>query len=66
MRNRAAVSLPFYVTRSSLTNGDLVGELGFIDGTRHYASLVASLPTRVLGIGRDRLANYIYKQHGRY
>ena len=90
------------VTPSSLTNGDLVGELGFIDGTRHYASLVASVPTRVFGIEREKLeallpthpdivyrvmraiiravheiqrrismqstelANYIYKQHGRY
>ena len=90
------------VTLFSLGSGDFVGELGFIDGTRHYASLVASTPTRVFGIEREKLeallpthpdvvyrvmraiirtvheiqrrismqstelANYIYKQHGRY
>jgi CRP-like cAMP-binding protein len=90
------------VTLFSQTAGDLVGELSFIDGTRHYASLVAIAPTRVLGIEREKLeallpahpeivyrvmraiirtvheiqrrismqatelANYIYKQHGRY
>ena len=43
------------VTLFSLTHGDFVGELGFIDGTRHYASLVASVPTRVFGIQREKL-----------
>jgi CRP/FNR family transcriptional regulator, cyclic AMP receptor protein len=86
----------------SLSAGDLVGELSFIDGTLHYASLVAIGPTRVFGLEREKLeallpahpeivyrvmraiirtvheiqrrismqsvelANYIYKQHGRY
>lgn len=86
----------------TLGAGDLVGELSFIDGTKHYASLVATGPTRVFGLERERLeallpvhpeivyrvmraivrtvhqiqrrlsmqsvelANYIYKQHGRY
>jgi CRP-like cAMP-binding protein len=90
------------VTLFSQSAGDLVGELSFIDGTRHYASLVAAGPTRVFGIEREKLeallpehpdlvyrvmraiirtvheiqrrismqanelANYIYKQHGRY
>jgi CRP-like cAMP-binding protein len=90
------------VTLLSLGAGDLVGELGFIDGTEHYASLVATSPTRVFGLEREKLesllqahpevvyrvmraiirtvhqiqrrlsmqsvelANYIYKQHGRY
>ena len=89
-------------TMFTLSTGDLVGELSFIDGTRHFASLVALGPTRVFGIERERLeallpshpqlvyrvmrgiirtvhelqrrismqsielANYIYKQHGRY
>jgi len=89
-------------TLFALSAGDLVGELSFIDGTRHFASLVAAAPTRVLGLERERLeallpahpelvyrvmraiirtvhelqrrismqatelANYIYKQHGRY
>ena len=90
------------VTLFTLGPGDLVGELSFIDGTSHYASLVATGPTRVFGIEREKLesllhahpdivynvmraiirtvhliqrrlsmhsvelANYIYKQHGRY
>jgi CRP-like cAMP-binding protein len=90
------------VTLLSLDAGDLVGELGFIDGSQHYASLVATSPTRVFGLEREKLesllqvhpeivyrvmraiirtvhqiqrrlsmqsvelANYIYKQHGRY
>jgi CRP/FNR family cyclic AMP-dependent transcriptional regulator len=90
------------VTLFTLGAGDLVGELSFIDGTRHYASLVAVSPTRVFGIEREKLeslleahpeivyrvmraivrtvhqiqrrlsmqsvelANYIYKQHGKY
>ena len=90
------------VTLFTLGPGDLVGELSFIDGTKHYASLVAASPTRVFGIEREKLesllhahpdivynvmraivrtvhqiqrrlsmhsvelANYIYKQHGRY
>ncbi|MEO8346325.1 MAG: cyclic nucleotide-binding domain-containing protein [Betaproteobacteria bacterium] len=90
------------VTLFTLGPGDLVGELSFIDGTPHYASLVADGPTRVFGIERGQLesllhghpevvynvmraivrvvhqiqrrlsmhsveiANYIYKQHGRY
>jgi len=89
-------------TLFELGAGDLVGELSFIDGTRHFASLVATVPTRVFGLERERLeallpaqpglvyrvmraiirtvheiqrhmsmqstelANYIYKQHGRY
>jgi CRP/FNR family cyclic AMP-dependent transcriptional regulator len=90
------------VTLYSLCAGDLVGELSFIDGTHHYAALVAIGPTRVFGLEREKLeallpthpevvyrvmraiirtvheiqrrismqsielANYIYKQHGRY
>lgn len=90
------------VTLVSLGAGDLVGELGFIDGSPHYAALVATAPTRVFGLEREKLesllqhhpeivyrvmraiirtvhqiqrrlsmqsaelANYIYKQHGRY
>jgi CRP/FNR family transcriptional regulator, cyclic AMP receptor protein len=90
------------VTLFTLGPGDLVGELSFIDGTNHYASLVAASPTRVFGIEREKLesllhahpevvyrvmraivrtvhqiqrrlsmhsvelANYIYKQHGKY
>lgn len=93
---------PDAVTLFAQSAGDFVGELSFIDGTRHYASVVALAPTRVFGLERERLeallpthpeivyhvmraivrtvheiqrrismqsaelANYIYKQHGRY
>jgi CRP-like cAMP-binding protein len=36
---------PERVTLLTLTAGDLVGELSFIDETPHYASLVATSPT---------------------
>jgi CRP/FNR family cyclic AMP-dependent transcriptional regulator len=43
------------VTLATLTAGDLVGELSFIDETPHYASLIATSPTRVFGLERQRL-----------
>ncbi len=43
------------LTLLTLTTGDLVGELSFIDETPHYASLVATGPTRVFGLERERL-----------
>ena len=43
------------VTLVTLTAGDLVGELSFIDETPHYASLVATTPTRVFALERQRL-----------
>ena len=43
------------VTLVTLTAGDLVGELSFIDETPHYASLVATSPTRVFGLERQQL-----------
>jgi CRP/FNR family transcriptional regulator, cyclic AMP receptor protein len=93
---------PDAVTLNTLTNGDFMGELGFIDGLARYASLVALGQARVFGLEREalesllpqhadvvyrvmraiirtvhdiqrrlsmqsiELANYIYKQHGRY
>jgi CRP-like cAMP-binding protein len=93
---------PEAVTLFTLTQGDLVGELSFLDETKHYATLVAAGPTRVFGLEREdleallpvepqlvyrvmraivrtvheiqrrlsmqsvELANYMYKQHGRY
>ena len=89
-------------TLFTMARGDLVGELSFLDETKHYAALVATFPTRVLGLEREKLeallsrdpqlvyrvmraivrtvheiqrrismqtvelANYVYKQHGRY
>ena len=93
---------PEAATLFTLSRGDLVGELSFLDETKHYAALVASSPSRILGLEREKLealltqhpqlvyrvmraivrtvheiqrrismqavelANYIYKQHGRY
>ena len=50
---------PERVTLLTLTAGDLVGELSFIDETRHYASLVAVGPTRVFGLERERLESLL-------
>ena len=43
------------VTLLTLTTGDLVGELSFIDDTPHYASLTSIGPTRVFGLERQKL-----------
>jgi CRP/FNR family cyclic AMP-dependent transcriptional regulator len=47
------------ITFFTLSAGDLVGELSFIDGTRHYASLVALGPTRVFGLEREKLESLL-------
>ncbi len=44
-----------------LDAGDFVGELGFIDGTKHYASLVALEATRVLSLERQPLEGLLEK-----
>jgi CRP-like cAMP-binding protein len=46
---------PERMTLLTLTSGDLVGELSFIDETPHYGSLVATTSTRVFGLERERL-----------
>lgn len=46
---------PDEVNLFSLSAGDLVGELSFIDGTKHYASLVALGNTQVFGLEREQL-----------
>jgi CRP/FNR family transcriptional regulator, cyclic AMP receptor protein len=43
----------------SLSAGDFADELGFMDGTRHYASLVASGGARVLGLEREKLESLL-------
>ena len=50
---------PERVTLLTLTAGDLVGELSFIDETPHYASLIAASPTRVFGLERERLESLL-------
>ena len=46
---------PEAVTLFTLTAGDFVGELSFIDATPHYASVVAASPARVIGLEREKL-----------
>ena len=46
---------PEALTLFALSTGDLVGELGFIDETPHYASLVAIGPTVVFALEREKL-----------
>lgn len=47
------------VTLLTLTSGDLVGELSFIDESPHYASLVAIGPTRVFELEREKLESLL-------
>jgi CRP/FNR family transcriptional regulator, cyclic AMP receptor protein len=47
------------VTLFSLNAGDLVGELSFIDDTKHYAALVAQGDTLVFGLGREQLESLL-------
>jgi CRP-like cAMP-binding protein len=56
MRNAGAGGL---VTLLTLTAGDLVGELSFLDETPHYASLVATGPTCVFGLERGKLESLL-------
>jgi len=46
---------PDAVTLFTMSKGDLVGELSFLDETKHYATLVAAGPTRVFGLEREDL-----------
>jgi len=43
------------VTLHTLSAGDFVDELGFLDGTPYYASKVAMSDVTVLGLARERL-----------
>jgi CRP-like cAMP-binding protein len=40
-------------------SGDFVDELSFMDGSEHYASLVALGDTRVLGLKRETLESLL-------
>jgi CRP-like cAMP-binding protein len=46
---------PDAVTLHTLATGDLVDELGFMDGTPYYASKVAMSDLQVLGLAREAL-----------
>ncbi len=47
------------VTLITLSAGDLVDEMSFIDGSEHYASLIALGETRVFGLEREKLESLL-------
>ena len=47
------------VTINTLSAGDFVGEMGFMDGTEAYASKVALGATRVLALEREKLESLV-------
>ncbi|MEO8304761.1 MAG: Crp/Fnr family transcriptional regulator [Betaproteobacteria bacterium] len=50
---------PEELTFFTIGAGDFADELSFMDGTEHYASLVARGDTRVLGLERERLESLL-------
>ncbi len=50
-----------WVTLQVLGEGDMAGELGFIDGTRHCASLRSIGPSRVVSLEREKFESLIEK-----
>jgi len=50
---------PAETVLATLHAGDLAHELGFLDGTPRFATLVATSPTRVLMLDRARLESLI-------
>ena len=50
---------PEQVTLVTMGAGDFADELGFMDGAKHYASLMARGDTRVLGIEREKLESLL-------
>ena len=47
------------VTFFAMSAGDFADELSFMDGSKHYASLVARGDTRVLGLEREKLESLL-------
>jgi len=47
------------LTFFTISAGDFADELSFMDGTRHYASLVALGDTRVLGLEREAVESLL-------
>jgi CRP-like cAMP-binding protein len=50
---------PDEVTFFTIGAGDFADELSFMDGTDHYASLVARGATRILGLEREKLESLL-------
>jgi CRP-like cAMP-binding protein len=53
------VGHPEEMTLVTIGAGDFADELSFMDGTVHYASLVARGDTRVLGLEREKLESLL-------
>jgi len=53
------VGSPEEVTFFTIGAGDFADELSFMDGSKHYASLVARGDTRVLGLEREKLESLL-------
>jgi CRP-like cAMP-binding protein len=53
------VGNPEEMTLVTIGAGDFADELSFMDGTVHYASLVARGDTRVLGLEREKLESLL-------
>jgi CRP/FNR family transcriptional regulator, cyclic AMP receptor protein len=53
------IGTPNETLLTTLRPGDLAHELGFLDGTPRYASLVAAEPARVLELRREALESLI-------
>jgi CRP-like cAMP-binding protein len=50
---------PEQITLFTIGSGEFADELGFMDGTEHYASLVSIGETRVLGLERETLESML-------
>jgi Cyclic nucleotide-binding domain len=48
-----------WVILHGLMKGDTAGELAFMDGKPHYAALVATGPTRVFSLEREKLESLL-------
>ena len=48
-----------WVTLHALTKGQTAGELAFMDGKPHYAALVATGPTRIFTLEREKLESLL-------
>jgi CRP-like cAMP-binding protein len=53
------VGSPEEVTFFTIGAGDFADELSFMDGSKHYASLVARGDTRVLGLEREKVESLL-------
>ena len=61
-RSSSHLGTPDETVMATLHAGDFAHELGFLDGTPRYASLVATSPARVLVLERAQLESLIESQ----